>query len=200
MGGKTLEMLVAERGVAMPKWDGSDKTEEAWRVASARFAAGASGIVRAVVGERLRESNIWSSIELPALMQNARVTRIIAIDPATLQETMLFDRSTESTHNQAPIQHASEARDTDRRAARAFMNEPQENAIQQHPMLAGAYASMTAIEKHTRTSGLSDEQRSTVLAAARENIAKSIWQGHYPEIKIRDTNEATREREHAFER
>jgi hypothetical protein len=201
MGGTTLEMLLKERGIALPKYDTTDQESvDAWEGASARFAKGASGTVRAVIGEKLRDPNIWETAELPALMQNTRVTRIIAIDPATLKETILFDRSAEAMRDQAHIQQAAKERTPDRHAAQAFMSESRENALKRHPMLAGAYATITAIEKHTHASGLSDEQQLKVLAAARENIAKNIQQGQYPDIKIRDSKEVTSEREHAYQR
>lgn len=201
MGGTTLEMLVRDRNISLPKYDSTDQTTiDAWEKASARFASGASGTVRAVLGEKLRERNIWESHELPALMQNTRVTRIIAIDPATLKETLLFDRSAEVTRDHGHNQQGSKERSSDRQAAQAFMNESRENALERHPMLAGAYATMAAIEKHTHTSGLSDGQQLKVLATARENIAKNIQQGHYPDIKIRDSKEVTSEREHAYQR
>jgi hypothetical protein len=201
MGGTTLEMLNRDRGLSLPEYDGTDQTTiDAWEKASARFAAGASGTVRAVLGENLRDGNIWESHELPALMQNERVTRIITIDPATLKETMLFDRSAESTRDQAHTQQDAKERSPDSHAAQAFVNESRVSALKQHPMLAGAYATMTVIEKHAHASGLSDEQQLKVLAAARENIAKNIQQGQYPDIKIRDSKEATNEREYAYQR
>lgn len=201
MGGTTLEMLVRDRSISLPKYDSTDQTTiDAWEKASARFAAGASGTVHAVLGEKLRERNIWESHELPALMQNTRVTRIVAIDPATLKETLLFDRSAEATRDHGLSQQGSKESSPDRHAAKAFMNGSRENALERHPMLAGAYATMTAIEKHAHASGLSDGQQLKVLATARENIAKSILQGHYPDIKIRDSKDVTNEREHAYQR
>jgi hypothetical protein len=201
MGGTTLEMLLKERNISLPKYDTTDpKSEAAWKNASASFAAGASGTVRAVIGESLRHPNIWETAELPALMQNTRVTRIVAIDPATLKETTLFDRSAESTRHQAHTQQDAKERSPDRQAAQAFMSDSRDSALKQHPMLAGAYATMTAIEKHTHASGLNNEQQLKVLAAARENIAKNIQQGQYPDVKIRDSKEVTSEREHAYQR
>lgn len=196
--GKTLETVLAERGITPPVYDGSKEVNEWWGKASADYAAGVSGTVRVVLGQKVRDESIWNTKELPSLMENARVTRIIAIDPATLKETMLFDRSAESTRDQpAPRQDAIE-RDPHRRAALAFSNEPQENAVKQHPMLAGAYAAMTAIEKQAQASGLNGDQQSRIVATARENIAKSIQQGQYPEVKIRERNEAIKE--HSYER
>jgi hypothetical protein len=201
MGGTTLEMLLEERGISLPKYATTDQESvDAWERTSARFAAGASGTVRAVIGENLRDPNIWETAELPTLMQNARVTRIITIDPATLKETILFDRSAESRRNQAHTRQDARERSPDPHAAQAFMSESRESALKRHPMLAGAYATMTAIEKHTHASGLSDEQQLKVLAAARDNIAKNIQQGQYPDIKIRDSKEVTSEREYAYQR
>jgi len=196
--GKTLEIILAERGIVPPVYDGSREVHEWWGKASADYAAGVSGTVRVVLGEKVRDESIWNTKELPSLKENARVTRIIAIDPATLKETMLFDRATESTRNHANTHHEGEGRDPHRRAALAFASESQENAVKQHPMLAGAYAAMAVIEKQAHASGLNSKQQSMVVAAARENIAKSIQQGQYPDIKMRDRSEAVRE--HAHER
>ena len=80
------------------------------------------------------------------------------------------------------------------------MNHPRENAIERHPTLAGAYASLSAIGQHTRIAGLSAEQQSKVLVAVRENIAKSIRRGHYPEIDARDHHDAASERSQVLER
>lgn len=201
IGGTTLEMLLKDRGISLPKYNPTEQSSiTAWEKASANFAAGASGTVRAVVGENLRDPNIWQSTELPALMQNARVTRVITIDPATLKETVIYDRSAESTRGHAPARQDANERGADHHAAQAFMKESRESAIKQHPMLASAYAAMAAIEKHTQASGLSNEQQLKVLATARENIAKTIHQGQYPDIKIRDNKEVTSEREHAYQR
>jgi hypothetical protein len=91
--GTTLEALMAQRNIVMPAWDASNPAVvKAWQTASAQFAEGASGTVRAVIGQNLRPGNIWQTAELPALMANQKVARIITIDPATLASKVIFQR------------------------------------------------------------------------------------------------------------
>ena len=59
---------------------------------SAEQAQQVSGEVRAVVGQQLRQGNIWETIKLPRLKTNPNVINIITIDPKTLQETIIFKR------------------------------------------------------------------------------------------------------------
>lgn len=61
-------------------------------------------------------------------------------------------------------------------------------------MLVHAYAAMSAIEKQASAAGLNDEQRARVLSQTRQNIANSIEQGQYPDIKIRQNSDITQER------
>lgn len=92
-GGTTLETLLEQRKIQMPAWDAADpKVVQAWQSISAQYAEGASGTVRAVVGQSLRPGNVWETAELPALMKNPAVRRIITIDPATGVETTVFTR------------------------------------------------------------------------------------------------------------
>jgi hypothetical protein len=82
-GGKTLEQVMAERGIQMPEWDRNNPASiQAWRDASESFAKGAQGEVRAVLGE-VREGSIWNTVELPALKNNPAVTKIIGVDANT---------------------------------------------------------------------------------------------------------------------
>jgi len=91
--GTTLEALIEERNIVMPLWDtGNPEVVQAWKAISADYAKGASGTVRAVIGENLRPGNVWETAELPALIRNPRVDRIITIDPATKVETEIFVR------------------------------------------------------------------------------------------------------------
>jgi hypothetical protein len=64
---------------------------EAWVDVSRRFAEGASGEARVVLGQT-RPGNIWETVQLPALRANPKVTRIVAIDAATGAETVIFER------------------------------------------------------------------------------------------------------------
>lgn len=77
----------------MPAWDASNPTVvKAWQQISAQYASGASGTVRAVIGANLRPGNVWETAELPALMNNPNVTKIITIDPATGASKVIFLR------------------------------------------------------------------------------------------------------------
>lgn len=91
--GVTLETLIADRNIKMPAWDEANPASvKAWKDISAEYANGASGDVRAVIGQNLRADNIWESRELPALLKNPNVTSITTIDPATKQATVIFRR------------------------------------------------------------------------------------------------------------
>jgi hypothetical protein len=92
-GGTTLETLIAQNGIQMPAWDASNPAVvQAWQNVSAQYAAGASGTVRAVIGSSLRPGNVWETAELPALMNNPKVTQIITVDPATGASKVIFTR------------------------------------------------------------------------------------------------------------
>lgn len=92
-GGTTLETQIKIKNIEMPKWDFDvPDSIKAWEDASAAYAKQVSGDVRAIVGQKLRDGNIWENIELPRLMQNPNVTKITTIDPDTLAETVIFER------------------------------------------------------------------------------------------------------------
>ena len=92
-GGTTLEILIKDRGIKMPEWNSADPASvKAWQEISAEYAKGASGQVRAVVGEKLRPGSIWVTRELPALKANPAVTQITEIDPLTKVPTTIFTR------------------------------------------------------------------------------------------------------------
>lgn len=91
--GTTLEALIENRDIQMPKWDPTNpNVVQAWKDISADYAKGASGTVRAVIGRSLRSGNVWEASELPALKANPNVTQIITIDPATRVETTIYMR------------------------------------------------------------------------------------------------------------
>lgn len=92
-GGTTLEMLLEKRNIKLPDWDASNPAVvKVWEDVSAEYAKQVSGEVRAVLGKQLREGNVWQTKELPALMENANVKKIITIDAETLVETVIFTR------------------------------------------------------------------------------------------------------------
>jgi hypothetical protein len=92
-GGKTLEMILRERGINMPVYDRTvPSSVKAWEDVSAAYAKGVSGEVRAVVGQSVRSESVWLTKELPALRSNPAVTKITIIDPATLVEKVIFQR------------------------------------------------------------------------------------------------------------
>lgn len=92
-GGVTLETTIAEQKIEMPEWDFDNPDSlKAWDEASAAYAMQVSGEVHAVVGENLREGNIWENVELPRLKDNPDVTRIVTIDPKTHIERTIFER------------------------------------------------------------------------------------------------------------
>jgi hypothetical protein len=77
----------------MPAWDATNPAVvKAWQDISAEYASGVSGTVRAVIGQSLRPGNVWETSELPALMKNANVDKIITIDPVTMVEKVIYVR------------------------------------------------------------------------------------------------------------
>lgn len=92
-GGTTLETQIKVNNIEMPKWDFDvPESIKAWEDTSAAYAKQVSGDVRAIVGQKLRDGNIWENIELPRLMQNPNVSKITTIDPDTMAETVIFER------------------------------------------------------------------------------------------------------------
>ncbi len=93
-GGTTLEMRLAENGVnPLPVWNRHDPVSvQFWEDASAAYAENARGEVTAIIGSNLRPGNVWQTIEIPRLMENPEITRIMQIDPDTGQTTTIFER------------------------------------------------------------------------------------------------------------
>jgi len=87
--GITLEGLLKRNNVEMPKWEDSPKV---WEAVSREYAKQVSGEVKAVIGKKLRDGNVWENYELPALKENPNVNKIITIDPKTGREKIIFKR------------------------------------------------------------------------------------------------------------
>lgn len=91
--GTTLEGLLERNGISPPKWSFDDPAAEAWwSKVSETYAANARGEVHAVIGPNLRPGGVWQAVELPRLMDNPNVTKIVIIDPETGAETTIFER------------------------------------------------------------------------------------------------------------
>jgi len=91
-GGKTLERILKERGTRLPSWNPNDPViVQFFESVSREYAAGASGTVHAVIGE-LRPGSIWETVELPTLIANSNVKKIVAIDPVSGVERVCFSR------------------------------------------------------------------------------------------------------------
>lgn len=89
-GGTTLEQLIDARGIQMPQWDADNPDVVAtWTRVSEAYASGASGEVRAVLGDNLRPGAVWWS-ELERLKANDAVTKVIRVHPDTLVETVIW--------------------------------------------------------------------------------------------------------------
>ncbi len=63
---------------------------QAWKNASLKFAQGAAGDVKAVIGKNMRPGNVWDTVELPALKANPNVRSITVVDPLSNVETVVF--------------------------------------------------------------------------------------------------------------
>lgn len=88
-----MEGLLERNGIKGPVWSFEDKaSEEWWSQVSRIYAEKARGEVHAVIGSNLRPGNVWQTVELPRLMDNPNVTKIIMIDPETAKETAIFER------------------------------------------------------------------------------------------------------------
>lgn len=92
--GTTLEMTLTENGMnELPIWNRHDpESVRFWEDASTAYADNARGDVTAIVGSDLRPGNIWQNVEIPRLMENPYVTRIVQIDPDTGEITIIFER------------------------------------------------------------------------------------------------------------
>ncbi|MBB4856399.1 hypothetical protein HNP40_003818 [Mycobacteroides chelonae] len=89
----TLEGLLDSNGITPPRWSPTDEyAQRWWNGTSQMYAEGSSGEVRAVIGSDLRPGNVWQTVELPRLMENPNVSRVVVVDPDTGIETIVFQR------------------------------------------------------------------------------------------------------------
>lgn len=94
VGGGTLETTLVKNGVdPLPVWNRHDPVSvQFWEDASKAYAENTNGEVTAVIGSDLRPGNIWQTVEIPRLMENPGVTKIVQIDPDTGKSTVIFSR------------------------------------------------------------------------------------------------------------
>jgi putative DNA primase/helicase len=78
--------------------------------------------------------------------------------------------------------------------AESFAKEPPAEAVKKYPELAGAYATVAAIDKKAEADGLDERQRAVVNAKVRELVTNSIERGDIPNTKLREDREVTRPR------
>lgn len=90
-GGDTIEMVARRQSLNMPA-DRLPASNEIWRQASETWANTAVGVVRVVLGTDVLPTSTWVVTELPALLKNKKVTKIISIDPKTLKETIIHSK------------------------------------------------------------------------------------------------------------
>jgi hypothetical protein len=92
-GGTTLEGLLERNGVKPPLFDFTDAaSQEWWSKVSGMYAENVRGEVHAVVGSNLRPGSVWETVELPRLIDNPNVTKIVVIDPETGLEKTIYQR------------------------------------------------------------------------------------------------------------
>lgn len=93
-GGRTLEMTLADNGVdPLPVWNRHDPVSvQFWEDASTAYAGNARGEVTAIIGSNLRPGNVWQYIEIPRLIENLNISRIVQIDPDTGEAVTIFER------------------------------------------------------------------------------------------------------------
>lgn len=78
--------------------------------------------------------------------------------------------------------------------AESFAKEPPTEAVKQYPELAGAYATVAAIDKKAEADGLDARQRAVVNAKVRELVTHSIERGDIPNTQLREDREVTQSR------
>ena len=87
-GLNTLEITARQNGVNMPIWDTANPSSiTAWRDASAAYAWNASGKVTAILGESVKSTSVWRSIEYPLLTINPNVSVIVNTSGTVLHYT-----------------------------------------------------------------------------------------------------------------
>lgn len=118
--------------------------------------------------------------------------------PPTLDERRAyaegFDRLRESlakpgrAATAAEVQAVDELRERSHRELRAavFRELPAERAVQLHPDLAGAFATLRAVDAQATAHGQTPEQRRIVQDQARARVAEALERGESPTVNMRE--------------
>ncbi len=89
-----------------------------------------------------------------------------------LSENNRDDETTVPRRNDADAAKPKDSR------AEAFRNQPSEEAVKAHPELAGAYATVAALDKKAQVDGLDEKQRAIVSAIPSSNLTRNPrWLG-----------------------
>ena len=101
---------------------------------------------------------------------------------------------TSKLDEQKPDAPKPEAQKPEAARAEAFRKQTPEEAVKAHPELAGAYATVAALDKKAEVDGLDQKQRAIVSALVREFVASNIERGKIPNTKLLDEQEVVRAR------
>jgi len=106
----------------------------------------------------------------------------------------------EAAEKAAAAQQASPKNGEMNRMADSFANDTSEEAVKKHPELAGAAATLKAIEKKAEMDNLSPEQQAIVVERARQNIAENIRKTEkLPEMNLVEKHEQAHGATHSQE-
>ncbi|KAH6905032.1 hypothetical protein BKA70DRAFT_1294759 [Coprinopsis sp. MPI-PUGE-AT-0042] len=76
-GKSTLQMKLRQEKIPMPKFNPQDRSAQLWRMASKKFASGASGTINAFLGQNVNKKGIYMKEEKPRLMNKPTVSKLI---------------------------------------------------------------------------------------------------------------------------
>jgi lysophospholipase L1-like esterase len=92
-GGATLEMLLADANVVMPRLKPRTQLAiDAWDHASRAMARSASGSSYVVKGDTVRPGNVWERVEFPALQANPSIVCVYEITARTSDQQLIWFR------------------------------------------------------------------------------------------------------------
>jgi hypothetical protein len=84
-GGSTLDMIIRKEGLVVAA-GGTKEGSAFWDKASGVFAKNAKGVVYVVMGDQMRQGNVWERVEFPTLKANKAVTKVVKVTSAGKEE------------------------------------------------------------------------------------------------------------------